>query len=327
MNEFDGRAASKQFSRVGWGIFAFIAVALIFEVAVLAVLLAVRSPLLKEAWFTVALGIAAMYVFGLLAAVAVINHKPAAPLPLGRKMTPAEFLTAFCMVIGLTYAGNIIGNILMLAAQTLLHKSIENPLDGLLNGSALWIQLISLLVVAPLLEEFLFRKCIVRALAGYSHTGAILVSALAFGLCHGNFYQFFYAFSVGLLFAYLYLRTGRLRYTVALHFLVNFLGGAMPLLLNKGFTAAEGPLLFWQENASALVALLLYVFLMWGIAIAGVVLLIIRRKDFRLPARRPLIPAGMRFRAVFVNSGMILTVLVGLLLFAYSLFGQYDLGA
>ena len=327
MNDFDSRTVSKQFSRVGWGVFTFIAASLAFEIAVLAVLLFVHSPLLKEAWFTVALGIAAMYIFGLSGAVAIMTHKSVSAVPLGRKMTSGEFMTAFCMVIGLTYAGNIIGNILMFAAQTVLHKTIANPLDGLLNGSAMWIQLISMLVAAPLLEEFLFRRCIVSALARYSQKGAILVSALAFGLCHGNFYQFFYAFAVGLLFAYLYLRTGRLRYTVTLHFLVNFLGGAVPLLLTKGFSRVQMPetvqdiLLFGQENAAALTALLLYVLFMWGIALGGAVLLVIRRKEFRFPADGPSIPAGMRFRTVFINSGMILAVLAGLSLLAYSIFG------
>ncbi len=327
---FDCKAASKRFSRVGWGVFAFLAVTLVIQTAVVAVLNHLDSPLPGELWFLLVLNIFVMYGCGLPTAVAVMKSRSAPKLLQGRKMSPGEFATAFCMAIGITYAGNIIGNILMAFTQLILNKRIANPLEEILDGTAIWIQLFSVLIIAPLLEEFIFRKCVVTALAGYSHKGAILISGLAFGLCHGNFYQFFYAFALGMMFAYIYLRTGRLRYTVALHFLVNFLGGAVPLFLRNGLQAVEAIEnlrnleelgVFLQHNASTIGSLFIYVLLMWGIAIAGIVLLIVKRKSFRFSSDSPSIPAGVRFRTLFVNPGILLMMLAGLFLFAANLLG------
>lgn len=327
--EFDCKAASKQFSRVGWGIFAFLAVTLVVQIAAILIMGFMRWTIISESWFPIALSLVSMYAFGLPTAVAIIKNRPAPKIPVGRKMTAGEFFIAFCIIIGITYAGNIIGNILMAVTQMVLGKSITNPLDSLLNGTSMWIQLFAVLVAAPLLEEFIFRKCVVTALAKYSHTGAILISGLVFGICHGNFYQFFYAFAIGIVFAYLYLRTGRLRYTVALHFLVNFLGGAVPLLLQDELSAignvemlenAEAVMALLQNHFTEIIFFLIYLFCMWGIAIAGAVLLIVKWKSFRLSPDRPRIPSGMEFRTVFVNSGMILMILMGLFLFITSIF-------
>lgn len=46
-----------------------------------------------------------------------------------------------------------------------------------------------------------------------------------------NLGQFFYAFALGLLLAYAYFRSGRLRVPVALHMLFNLYGSGVPLLL------------------------------------------------------------------------------------------------
>ncbi len=328
-DQFDRKAASKQFSRVGWGIFAFLAVPLVVLIAAILIMSFLRLPVIGEGWFLIALNLVSMYVFGLPVTVAIIKNRPAPKISAGRKMTTGEFLTSFCIVIGITYAGNIIGNILMAIVQVMLGKSIDNPLDILLDGTSIGIQLFSVLVVAPLLEEFIFRKCVVTALAKYSHGGAILISGLAFGICHGNFYQFFYAFAIGIVFAYLYLKTGRLRYTIALHFLVNFLGGAVPLLLQDGLSALEeiatlenltAAIALFQDNGLEILLLLIYLLFMWGIAITGVILFLVKRKGFRLSPDRPCIPSGVRFRTMFINSGMILMILMGLFLFVTSIF-------
>ena len=60
---------------------------------------------------------------------------------------------------------------------------------------------------------------------------AILLSAFLFALFHGNLYQLFYAFGVGLVFGYVYVRTGRIRYTISIHMLVNCLFGVLPAVL------------------------------------------------------------------------------------------------
>jgi uncharacterized protein len=73
-------------------------------------------------------------------------------------------------------------------------------------------------VVAPFLEEMLFRGVILRSfLRQYSRTKAILASAALFGLAHLNVYQLITAFAVGIVAGWLYERTRSLWPCILLH--------------------------------------------------------------------------------------------------------------
>ena len=113
------------------------------------------------------------------------------------------------------------------------------------------------------------------------------VSALLFALYHANLEQFFYAFLLGLLLAYVYYRTGLLRVSVALHMVLNFFGAVMSLLLPD-----------CAASDMALGAL-------WMVSVVlGVILLVRGRKD-QIWLHGPCAPD---MRAVFGNAGMILVI-------------------
>ena len=87
--------------------------------------------------------------------------------------------------------------------------------------------ILSIAIVVPILEEFLFRGAIEGHLLkiGWSPKRAILISALIFGLIHGNPAQIPFAFLIGLLFGWLYYRTGSLVPGIVGH-IINNLSGA-----------------------------------------------------------------------------------------------------
>jgi len=63
-------------------------------------------------------------------------------------------------------------------------------------------------VMAPVMEEYVFRGLILRGLLTHYHRWvAIGASAVAFGVVHGNLRQFFLAVNIGLLFGWWYSRT------------------------------------------------------------------------------------------------------------------------
>jgi hypothetical protein len=69
---------------------------------------------------------------------------------------------------------------------------------------------LSMAVMAPVVEELLFRGAIQGHMLriGYSPILAICLSALVFGIVHFNPAQSFFAFLLGLVFGWLYYRTG-----------------------------------------------------------------------------------------------------------------------
>ena len=192
-------------------------------------------------------------------------------------------------------------------------RTIANRTDLVITTSGAWqaitkytfnpvfwfmYQIILLVLLAPVLEEWIFRKLILRRLAPWGEPVAIFGSAFLFGLFHGNFGQFFYAFAVGAVFAYVALRTGGIRYTVALHFLVNLLG----------MTAA-------QAVEDSLVLSAIYGYLILAITVVGCVILWRHRKRIHLREGTSPIPAQEKRGLFLGNSGMIaMMVLSGILM-------------
>jgi len=77
-------------------------------------------------------------------------------------------------------------------------------------------------IAAPLLEEVMFRGIILDGyLKNYKPWHAILVSALLFGLIHGNLAQGIGAFALGALFGWFYWKTNSILPVVILHFVNN----------------------------------------------------------------------------------------------------------
>ena len=93
----------------------------------------------------------------------------------------------------------------------------------------IWGILLIVVLIGPILEEYLCRKVLLDRINQYGQGISVLVSGLIFGLIHGNFYQFFYAFGLGAIFAYIYVKTGKWKYPVVFHILINFMGSVVPL--------------------------------------------------------------------------------------------------
>jgi len=104
---------------------------------------------------------------------------------------------------------------------------------------------LSVCVLAPMLEEMLFRGVVLRGFLGHYPPGlAIGYSALLFGAAHLNIYQFCWAFVMGCMAGVLYARSRSLIPCIALHAALNagatFLGNggdAAPLSLGTGVLA------------------------------------------------------------------------------------------
>jgi membrane protease YdiL (CAAX protease family) len=115
--------------------------------------------------------------------------------------------------------------------------------------------MVAVCLLAPVVEEMLFRGIILRAfLHRYPRGLAMAWSAMLFGVAHLNLYQFLVATGLGWLLAWLYERTRSLYPCVALHVVYNSvvtLFGIDALTDSRGmwtvalFLAAVGALGLW----------------------------------------------------------------------------------
>lgn len=79
-----------------------------------------------------------------------------------------------------------------------------------------------IVVLAPLLEELLFRGVVLDGyLKNYKPTHAIVGSALLFALIHGNMAQGFGAFFIGLVIGWIYWKTNSIIPGIIIHFVNN----------------------------------------------------------------------------------------------------------
>lgn len=97
----------------------------------------------------------------------------------------------------------------------------EAAMEQIMNAPV-WITLISVSVFAPLFEEWLCRGLVLRGLLQKTSPAvAIVVSATFFAILHMNPWQALPAFLLGLLFGYVYYRTGSLKLTMLMHCVNN----------------------------------------------------------------------------------------------------------
>lgn len=228
-------------------------------------------------------------------------------------MRAGEFLRILIMVVAVGYVGNIIGTVLSLV---LSGGRSSNRIVDILAGGDWWVNVLFLVVLAPIFEEWMFRQQLISRLRRYGEKTAILYSALAFALFHYNLYQFFYAFGMGLLLGYVYTRTSRLRYPILMHMLFNLNGSVVgPLIIRQvdprlfdGSTSNEELLRLVQTADARLTGLgyySLYVMVLLALTIAGIVLLIVRRKSWEFYTAPEELPAGCVTRMAYGNIGTI----------------------
>ena len=98
-----------------------------------------------------------------------------------------------------------------------LKQALEQVTEG-----PLWVSLLSVSVFAPLFEEWLCRGLVLRGLLRKMNPfGAILISAAFFAVLHMNPWQAIPAFVLGVLFGYVYYKTGSLKLTMLMHCVNN----------------------------------------------------------------------------------------------------------
>ena len=106
---------------------------------------------------------------------------------------------------------------------------LENMLSSITQGNFI-LNFLCVSIFAPFFEEWLCRGMVLRGLLNYEHTNkagetvrglkpvwAIVISAAFFALIHFNSWQGIAAFLMGLLFGYVYYRTGSVLLTMLMH--------------------------------------------------------------------------------------------------------------
>ncbi len=258
-----------------------------------------------------------IYGIGMPALILFLKRVPATTIE-KKPMKVWQFLVAIVMCFCVMYCSNIVGLVITGIIGLIKGSMVNNVLMEFVGGTNILLTFLYTVICAPIMEEYVCRKLIVDRTVRYGQGVAVVTSGLMFGLFHGNMNQFVYAFTLGMFLAFLYVKTGKLRYTIGIHMIINFFGGVFSTVLMDSmnyneylaaFEAGASPEELMNILMAALPAWLIFMaygMLVFGVIIGGIVLFIVFRKRFTFAKGEVQIPKGKRFATVILNVGMLL---------------------
>ena len=302
MGELGQRAARRDFSRIGIALFVMLVTLFGLQYLISVVLTHYYGEqVLEIVWVSLLLGLVPQYLISLPAAYLIIRGMPKQSVE-PMRITIGRFCILFLICHFLMQVGNYVGIGVNSAIEYFTGSQMGFFLNDVFEGTNIWMYIGSVVVLAPVIEELFFRKLLISRMERHGEKPAILVSGLMFGIVHGNFSQFFYAFALGLVLGYIYVRTRKIGITIALHMLINLIGGVL------GPLAARS-----SQGVMTLTGLAIV-----GVAIAGLVMFILRIRKVHLIKRPGEIPNDYWGEYAFVNVGMIMFLVASVCLFVFS---------
>lgn len=325
------RGMRRQFNQLGW---AFVTMLLVW---VAIVSFAAIAAVLIEKIFDIP-AVDAYYRYYLLIneaslAIAIfiggLILRPASKcVPEKQPFSAGRFIKLLMVCFAVAIVGNIVGILFLAVWNAITGSSVGNTVSELIADENPWMMLLTVGILAPVLEELFFRKWLIDRTRQYGEKICIILSASMFALFHMNFSQFFYAFAVGLILAYIYCRSGKIWIPMLLHAIFNCCLGVLNSLISSQMlkitekipNLTPDEMMALPSNELLLICLVGLYYLLFGVmVIVGLVILCIQIKRVRFrPAETPL-PVKSR-SAIFGNAGMIVAIVFTAAMTIYSLF-------
>lgn len=326
----DERRAKSIFSRFFLSLFIYTivsnAVAIIAQVVVILTGGEAAPSILESTWFVWGVNVLAMYVIAFPVLYFIVRGMRSVART-KRTMKVSEFLMLLLVGEAFMYVGNVVGTFLNGIFGAFMGGEIENSTSELIESSPIWVILIVAVILGPIVEELIFRKLMMDKFGIYGDRMAIVVSAIAFGIFHGNFYQLFYATLLGLVLGYIYAKTSNILYPILLHMIINLWGSLVPMLMmdhivnvekfyNEYFDAMleGGELAANLDIAPYYVSILLfglYSMIQMGMVVAGIIIFFKKRKKIFVSDRCEVtIPKHRRAGVIMGNVGAILFMVI-----------------
>lgn len=226
------------------------------------------------------IGLVALYVIGLGVFTFVIHKIPTQKFE-KKKISLQTILLCFL----LQFTALLAIMLVMMISTALGVNSASTDINAT-SGSMLF----RLLLFNPVVEELVFRKFFADKLLQYGERFYILVSAFCFAIVHGvalGIPQVAYTFILGMIWAYLVVKTGDIKLSVILHALSNLFGSVITQTLSGISVVVTG----------------MYSMLLIILGIVGLVLFLVNKKKIVLDGDTGLVRKAV-IKDVFTNKGI-----------------------
>lgn len=286
----------KVFSRLGFALTFSILSVNVVQLIVAGFMSAVDPNLLMTDWANFFLIAVSFYLIGFPLAYCMMKKIPTAVSQEKKRLTLRRLVEYGLISYAVMILLNFLTTFLLSFIELFKTESIVNPVQQVILTGSPWLSLLCIVVLSPIIEELLFRKILLDRVRIYGDKVAIIFTAIAFGFYHGNLSQLFYAVGLGIILAYIVLKTNQLKYSIGIHMFVNAMGSLiLPMLIGDGSD------LLRAQIASVIVVILITF---------GTILIIKNRKKVELVQGDLTIPESKLMQLVWLNHGV----------FAYLLF-------
>lgn len=174
------------------------------------------SPLFQYCFGTIAVHFCSLLIpFSIMALILRKNLiSPLIPLKKTKKSISFAWI---CTGMGLCIASNYFVNAIISICNELGYELTQGEtLDP--NSVISCIALVfSVAIVPAIVEEYALRCCTLGVLRKYGKGFAIFTVSIVFGLLHGNIIQFIFAFLIGLILAYITVKTDNIIPAILIH--------------------------------------------------------------------------------------------------------------
>lgn len=141
----------------------------------------------------------------------------------------------FMTVVFAITASHVLNELITYSGLDKLFPGYSQLEEAAFSNQSIFLMIFVVGVAAPVVEEVLFRGLILKRIQDYlGSVWAVVLSALIFGIYHGNVVQFVYAGLLGLAFGVIMCRTNSLRVAITAHMAANLwsvLGSALTQIL------------------------------------------------------------------------------------------------
>ena len=290
------------FSRVGLAAAVLGVIVNLVQMIIITIFNVVNPAFESNGWFRYLLIAVSFYLIGFPICCLILKSIPDGPKREEENLTFGGFIKFFLISYFIMVLLNLFTTGFLWIVGNFKEADVVNPLESVLSNSSIWATIIFAGILSPIIEEVLFRGVMLNKLRIYGDKIAIITTALLFGLFHENFSQFFFSFVLGMIFAYVTLKTGTIKYSIGLHIMINMMGSVIG-----------------TQVLSSTIATMIFGIVVWVFVIAGLILFI---KDFKKTSLLPgevIIEKGHILSETWFNVGMIINLIISLALMIYVL--------
>ena len=154
------KSMKKSFSGLGFRFLIGTLVIYAVQMGVMTIVGAVKPEWLQDTTISLILAVLPLYLVGMPVLIAVVKRMPG-EAPAKKSITPGQFVLALIMCFALMYCGNLVGTLITTVVGALKGSAVDNALMTYATGSNMIVTFLYMVICAPILEEYIFRKLIV----------------------------------------------------------------------------------------------------------------------------------------------------------------------